>query len=566
MDINQPFFWMNGVLATDLIEISSDSDSLNDGGFWAVSTTFEGRYIFAKFATVVRGATFPETGEWAGLTQVWESSMQQQDFEDYVVEIQNQIEQGNVYQVNACRILSTKISKERSLAPLFAKILAKNPAPFASFLKLPEIEIASASPELFVSRDGAQIKTSPIKGTRKLSETGSEFSSKDRAENVMIVDLMRNDFGRICKAGTVKVSQLFRSELHPGLEHLVSDVVGEVRDEITWSEIFREILPPGSVSGAPKESAIRIIAENEVNDRGPYCGALGWVEGDTANLSVAIRIFWRTGEILKFGTGAGITWSSDPTMEWEETELKAAKLLAIAGGFRSDRWPFGSGLFETIRVENGAPQLMKEHLSRVRKSAGELGLRIPSDSEIYETIGSLDEIELGRLRLTFGETFQYSIDPYVDASHSARVGIRNLEINPEAKLHKSFPYTSNLKLLTEARVDNFDEVVIVNQDGKVCEGAVSNFVFRIDGLWVTPNLGSGVLPGIIRGLIISAGLAIEAEIDTEELGRASHAFALSALRIAQPINEIAGRKLQEDEISKQWSDKLREILHAHSVG
>ena len=325
-------------------------------------------------------------------------------------------------------------------------------------------------------------------------------------------------------------------------------------------------MPPGSVSGAPKESAIRIIAENEVNDRGPYCGALGWVEGDIANLSVAIRIFWRTGEILKFGTGAGITWSSDPTMEWEETELKAAKLLAIAGGFRSDRWPFGSGLFETIRVENGTPQLMKEHLSRVRKSAGELGLRIPSDLEIYETIGSLDEIELGRLRLTFGETFQYSIDPYVDASHSARVGIRNLEINPEAKLHKSFPYTSNLKLLTEARVDNFDEIVIVNQDGKVCEGAVSNFVFRIDGLWVTPNLGSGVLPGIIRGLIISAGLAIEAEIDTEELGRASHAFALSALRIAQPINEIAGRKLQEDEISKQWSDKLREILHAHSVG
>jgi para-aminobenzoate synthetase component 1 len=437
MDISQPFFWMNGVLATDLIEISSDPDSLNDGGFWAVSTTFEGRYIFAKFATVVKGATFPETGEWAGLTQVWESSMTQSDFEDYVVEIQKQIEQGNVYQVNACRTLSTKVSKERSLAPLFAKILAKNPAPFASFLKLPEIEIASASPELFISREGAQIKTSPIKGTRKLSETGSAFSSKDRAENVMIVDLMRNDFGRICKTGTVKVSQLFRSELHPGLEHLVSDVVGEVRDEITWAQIFEEVLAPGSVSGAPKESAMRIIGENELNDRGPYCGALGWIQGDESILSVAIRIFWRRGEILKFGTGAGITWSSDPTMEWEETELKAAKLLAIAGGFRSDRWPFGTGLFETIRIERGVPQLMNEHLNRARKSAGILGVRIPSDLEIYETIGSLDQIELGRLRLTFGETFQVSIDPYVDATHSARVGIRNLEINPEAKLKKT---------------------------------------------------------------------------------------------------------------------------------
>jgi para-aminobenzoate synthetase component 1 len=566
MDISQPFFWMNGVLATDLIEISSDPVSLNDGGFWAVSTTFEGRYIFAKFATVIRGETFPEVGEWAGLTQVWESSMLQQEFEDYVLEIQKQIEVGNVYQVNACRILSTKISKERSLSQLFAKILAKNPAPHASFLKLPDLEIASASPELFIARDGAHIKTSPIKGTRKLSETGSEFSEKDRSENVMIVDLMRNDFGRICKAGTVKVSQLFRSELHPGLEHLVSDVVGEVRDEISWNQIFNEVLAPGSVSGAPKESAVRVIAQNEARDRGPYCGALGWVQGDQSNLSVAIRIFWRTGEILKFGTGAGITWSSDPTSEWEETELKAAKLLAIAGGFRSDRWPFGSGLFETVRVENGIPQLMNEHLDRARKSAGVLGVRIPSDVEIYDAIGSLDQIELGRLRLTFGETFQFSIDPYVDASHSARVGIRILDIDAAAKQHKSFPYTSNLKLLTEARVDNFDEIVIINQLGKVCEGAVSNFVFRIDGFWVTPNLGSGVLPGIIRGLIISAGLAIEAEIDTEELGRASHAFALSALRIAQPISEIAGRKLQEDEISKQWSDKLREILHSHSVG
>ena len=557
---------MNGVLATDLIEVTSDPDSLSDGGFWAVSTTFEGKYTFAKFATVTRGESFPETGEWNGLADVWESSIAQSDFEDYVNEIREQIVQGNVYQVNACRTLSTKIAKERSLAPLFAKILAKNPAPFASFLRLPDLEIASASPELFLSREGAFVKTSPIKGTRKLSETGSAFSDKDRAENVMIVDLMRNDFGRICKAGSVKVSELFRSELHPGLEHLVSDVIGQVRDDMTWSQIFEEILAPGSVSGAPKESAMKIISDNEPNDRGPYCGALGWIQGNEASLSVAIRIFWRIGERLKFGAGAGITWSSDATLEWEETELKAAKLLSIAGGFRRDRWPFGAGLFETIRVENGKPQLLREHLNRARKSAGELGFEIPSDFEILDAIGSLDEIELGRLRLTFGENFQVSMDPYVDATHSARVGIQNLDFSPETKLHKRFPYTSNLNLLTQARVDGFDEIVIVNQNGKVCEGAVSNFVFRIDGLWVTPELGAGVLPGIIRGLIISSGLAIEAEIDASDLDRATHAFALSALRIAQPVGELAGRKLQEDEISKQWSEKLREILHSHSIG
>jgi branched-subunit amino acid aminotransferase/4-amino-4-deoxychorismate lyase len=195
-----------------------------------------------------------------------------------------------------------------------------------------------------------------------------------------------------------------------------------------------------------------------------------------------------------------------------------------------------------------------------------LGFEIPTDYEILDAIGSLDQVELGRLRLTFGENFQVSIDPYIDASHSAKVGLKSLDFSPETKRHKKFPYTSNLNLLTQARVDGFDEFVIVNQNGKVCEGAVSNFVFRIDGLWVTPDLGAGVLPGIIRGLIISSGLAIEAEVDESELSRASHAFALSALRVAQPVGELAGRKLQEDEISKQWSDKLREILHAHSIG
>ncbi len=557
---------MNGVLATDLIEISSDPNCLSDGGFWAVSSTFEGQYTFAKFRSVAYGIAFPDVGQWLGLQEVWKSSMSQPEYEEYVSDIRGQIELGNVYQVNACRILTTKIEKERNLAPLFAKILAKNPAPNACYLQLPDFEIASASPELFLSRNGSTLKTSPIKGTRKLSETGSAFSEKDRSENVMIVDLMRNDFARICKSGSVKVSDLFRSELHPGLEHLVSDVVGEIREDIGWRDLLSELLPPGSVSGAPKYTAVKLIAESEPAERSPYCGALGWIEGENAHLSVAIRIFWKVGSELKFGTGAGITWSSDPVLEWEETELKAAKLLAIAGGFRSDSWPFGSGLFETIRVENGNPLLLREHLVRARNSAAILGFEIPSDAEIFSKIGSLDRIQLGRLRLTFGGTFQFSIDPYVDATHAARIGLRTLEIDPMAKAHKVFPYTANLQMLTDARVDGFDEIIIVNQYGKVCEGAVSNFVFRIAGLWVTPSLDSGVLPGVIRGLVINSGLAIESEIDVAELENATHAFALSALRIAQPVSEINGRKLQEDAISKQWRDKLREILQSHSVG
>jgi para-aminobenzoate synthetase component 1 len=170
--------------------------------------------------------------------------------------------------------------------------------------------------------------TSPIKGTQTLSET--EFGNKDKSENVMIVDLMRNDLGRICTTGTVEVPRLLAHEDHPGLRHLVSDVVGNLQQGISWSEILEKLSPPGSISGAPKSSAISVIQNHEI-DRGPYCGVLGWVQGDNCELSVAIRIFWKDKE-LHFGTGAGITWNSDANNEWEETQLKARRLISIAGG------------------------------------------------------------------------------------------------------------------------------------------------------------------------------------------------------------------------------------------
>jgi para-aminobenzoate synthetase component 1 len=211
---------------------------------------------------------------------------------------------------------------------LFSSILDNNPAPYASYLEIPNLNIASASPELFLERSGKRVKTSPIKGTQLLGS--SEFGVKDRSENIMIVDLMRNDLGMICQSGTVEVTKLLYSQDHPGLQHLVSDVEGDLTQAIGWKEIFQAISPPGSVSGAPKSSALSVIAEHE-KPRGPYCGILGWVEGDQAQLSVAIRVFWKD-EKINFGTGAGITFSSQSAAEWEETELKASRLMRIAAG------------------------------------------------------------------------------------------------------------------------------------------------------------------------------------------------------------------------------------------
>jgi para-aminobenzoate synthetase component I len=178
---------------------------------------------------------------------------------------------------------------------------------------------------------GELVETRPIKGT---AAPGAAFLAKDRAENVMIVDLMRNDLGRVCRYGSVDVPDLCREEHHPGLRHLVSTVRGRLRPGVGWAELLEATFPPGSVTGAPKLAALDVIRRLEPVRRGVYCGAVGWVDTDTVagDLNVAIRTFWVEDGRLHLGTGGGITWDSTPAGEWEETELKARRLLAAAAG------------------------------------------------------------------------------------------------------------------------------------------------------------------------------------------------------------------------------------------
>ena len=217
---------------------------------------------------------------------------------------------------------------------LAARVAEGNPAPYAGVIDVPTgisggpVRVVSASPELFLGRDGDRVTSSPIKGT---GATDGELLPKDDAENIMIVDLVRNDLQRVCLPGSVEVTSLLRREQHPGLVHLVSTVSGRLAPTATWADLLAATTPPGSVSGAPKSSALQVIAEQEPVERGPYCGAVGWVDADAgqACLAVGIRTFWwREGRIL-FGTGAGITWGSDADREWEETCLKARRLISL---------------------------------------------------------------------------------------------------------------------------------------------------------------------------------------------------------------------------------------------
>ncbi|MGW1603797.1 chorismate-binding protein [Streptomyces eurythermus] len=324
-------------VATGLLDVTSDPAALDSTGFWAVCADYEGRLTCARFADVrEEPVPAPRPGRWRGPEPGrWTSSLDRAAYTAAVQRIREYIAAGEVYQANLCRVLGAPVAPGADVDALTAVLARGNPAPYAGTIRLPEhgVEIATASPELFLRRDGRTVESGPIKGTGR---TEADLLDKDYAENVMIVDLVRNDIGRVCRTGSVTVPDLCAVEKHPGLVHLVSTVRGELRPDAGWPELLAAAFPPGSVTGAPKPSAMRIIEELETAPRGPYCGGIGWVDADrgTAELAVGIRTFWidRADGTLCFGAGAGITWGSDPEGEWRETELKAARLLAVASG------------------------------------------------------------------------------------------------------------------------------------------------------------------------------------------------------------------------------------------
>jgi para-aminobenzoate synthetase component 1 len=329
---DEPLAWFGGRLATDLEEVSHDPAALDSGGWWAVVASFEGDLTAARFRNV-RNAPLPP-GVWdAEQVGEWASSLDQEAYEAAVAHVRDQIAAGEVYQANICRVLSAACPPDADVVGLARVLAAGNPAPYGGMVRLPshDVQVATASPELFLRRDGDKVSSSPIKGT---GLTPSDLGEKDRAENVMITDLVRNDLGVVAVTGSVDVPALCAVEAHPGLVHLVSTVTARLRPGVGWADLLAATFPPGSVSGAPKSSALRIIGEVEPVARGPYCGAVGWVDADQrrAVLAVGIRTFWLADRSLHFGTGAGITWGSDPAREWEETELKARRLLGLAGG------------------------------------------------------------------------------------------------------------------------------------------------------------------------------------------------------------------------------------------
>jgi para-aminobenzoate synthetase component 1 len=339
-----------GVRARNVVEsidVARDGARLAESGFWVIVGEFDGPVLAWRLADVERTAPVPEPPDpsriWRGpAPDAWESSLDRAAYVAGVERIRADIREGTVYQVNLCRVMTAPLAPPDAVA-LSQLLAVGNPARYAARITLPAVGdappvwIVSASPELFLAVDGRAVTSSPIKGT---AAPGVGMLQKDVAENVMITDLVRNDLSHVAVPGSVAVPELLGEHQHPGLVHLQSTVSATLAPAFDWTpEMWPALLggtfPPGSVSGAPKSTALRIIAREEAAPRGPYCGAIGWIDADArrAELAVGIRTFWWTperGGHLNFGTGAGITWGSDPAGEWDETELKAARLIGLA--------------------------------------------------------------------------------------------------------------------------------------------------------------------------------------------------------------------------------------------
>lgn len=345
--------WFDGVVArepVDCVDLADPGADLGEG-FWAVVGEFDGPVRAWRFADVDRTEVDPTGGAddgddgWTGPAEErWASSLDEGAYVRGVGRVRAAIREGDVYQVNLCRVLEAPLPAtargEPSARALARRLRRGNPAPFAGGVhipsggELPPAWVVSASPELFLDVQDGWISSGPIKGT---APTAAGLTTKDRAENVMIADMVRNDLQRVCEPGSVEVTRLLDVEEHPGLVHLVTTVRGRLLPGVGWPGLLVATYPPASVSGAPKSSALRLIRAEEPVSRGPYCGVVGWVDpsAGTARLAVGIRTFWwspERGGLLRFGTGAGITWGSDPAQEWSETELKAHRLVGLASG------------------------------------------------------------------------------------------------------------------------------------------------------------------------------------------------------------------------------------------
>ena len=454
--------------------------------------------------------------------------------------IREAIARGDVYQVNhTLRWRAAAAAGEDRL--LYEQLRSAQHGALAAWLDLGEWRVLSAAPELFFRRRGTTIETRPMKGTRRRGRWREEddalaaellASEKDRAENLMIVDLLRNDLGRIARTGTVRVPALFALERYPTVWQLTSTITAEVPDACRLDAVFRALFPCGSVTGAPKIAAMKFIAALEPAPREVYCGAIGFVEpGGDCTFSVAIRTAWRDVErgVLEYGAGGGITWDSEPDAEWQEALAKTAILSRRVPRFR---------LLETMRAERGRIVRLELHLERLLASAHYFDIEVDPDA-IRAALDSavLAAADPVRIRLLVGgvrdiEVQSAALAPLATPAPVARARAA-VDSRDPFLCHKTTHRTTYEARAAE-RPDAFD-VLLANERGELTEFTRGNLVLERAGERLTPARTCGLLDGVFRRTLLERGAVREAVLTGADLAAAERLWLINSVREWVPV-------------------------------
>ncbi len=468
---------------------------------------------------------------------------------------------GEVFQANLCLRVEGRL--EGAAIDLFARTARATHPAFGAYVDAGERQLVSLSPERFLRRERATVVATPIKGTAAGDTDPAHLaaSAKDRAEHVMIVDLMRNDLGRVCAFGTVRADPQPRVEAHPGVWHLVSDVRGRLRDGVTDTDLLRATFPPGSVTGAPKVQALRVIARLEATGREAYTGAIGLVSPLAGlELNVAIRTFEVAGDRVWLGAGGGIVADSDPAAETVEAWRKAAPLIAAAGGelappagaVRAGAGPVplapgprpdpGRGVFETVLVRDGVAVRLEAHLARLRASvAAVYAAELDVDAVAADVGGTLARLSTAgaagarlRIRWTPVGGVALQLAPPGPA-RDAPVALTPVVLPGGLGAHK---WADRAVIGATPGTPLF-----LDLDGAVLEaGWATVWVLEGDRL-VTPPADGRILPGVTRAALLAApGLATaEAPLDLQRLRDADAVLLTAAVSLAAEATLPGGR-------------------------
>lgn len=466
----------------------------------------------------------------------WELNTSPVEYRKRIEQIKRAIEEGDTYQVNYTDRLSARF--EGSDFSFYRQLTRNQESDYSAYLNLGDFRILSASPELFFSVEYGKLKTKPMKGTAPRGRTIKEdeklihqlsTSKKEQAENLMIVDLLRNDLSKIAKPGSVKVTHLFEAETYPTVHQLTSTIEADLKENSSLLDWFRALFPCGSITGAPKISTMRYISELESSPREVYCGAIGFITPErNAKFNVPIRtvLIDKKNNSAVYGVGGGITWDSTSAGEYQELHAKAKLLTEHRPVFH---------LLESLKLENGNYPLLPYHLKRLEDSAAYFNFTLDK-IKIEEALLRYSESNrtgCHKVRLLAKKSGQFSVESS-SVHGSPEVVSAVLASEPVSDADPFlFHKTTNRSVynkLEESKPKEVFAVLMWNQSNEVTEFTIGNVVMEIAGRYYTPPLSSGLLPGTFRQYLLDNRRIEEKVFHKDQLNEVDAVWFINSVR------------------------------------